>query len=77
MMAKPERLEDLGRIREKLEYLFDESEALEASNLHDETFMQQYKNEDNLDNLFRSLRRLSEVLSECVLIARGHHDDRL
>lgn len=73
-MPKPERLEDLGRIREKLERLSDESEALEAGSMHDEHFCEFYKNEDRLVRLFRSLRYLSDVLSECIVITRGHDD---
>ncbi len=70
-MAYSERLEDLGRIREKLERLFDESEALEAGSLHDEAFMENYKDMDKLDDLRRSLRRLSEKFSECLYLAKG------
>ena len=73
-MPKPERLEDLGRIREKLEKLFDGSIALEAGSMHDEHFLNVYNNEDKLDDLFRSLRCLSNELSECLVIARGHED---
>ena len=51
-MPKPERLEDLGRIREKLERLFDESMALEAGSYHDEYFEKVFKNEEKLMELF-------------------------
>jgi hypothetical protein len=74
-MAKPERLEDLGRIRVMLEQLCDESEALEAGSFHDEYFAEYYSDESHLDDLFRSLRYLSERVSECIVIARGHDDD--
>lgn len=73
-MPKPERLEDLGRIREKLERLLDESIALEAGSMHDEYFLNVYKDEDKLDDLYRSLKYLSNELSECLVIARGHDE---
>lgn len=73
-MPKPERLEDLGRIREKLERLFDESIALQSGSIHDEHFLRVYNNEEKLTELFRSLRYLSNELSECLIIARGHED---
>lgn len=73
-MPKPERLEDLGRIREKLEKIFDDSIALEAGSMHDEAFLNVYKDENKLNNLFRSLRYLSNELSECLVIARGDQD---
>lgn len=73
-MPKPERLEDLGRIREKLEKIFKESIALETGSMHDEAFLHLYNNQDKLDELFRSLRYLSNELSECLVIARGHED---
>lgn len=69
--AKPERLEDLGRIREKLDMLFDECEAIGAGGMHDEYFMATYAKEDRLDDLRRSLRCLTEQLSDCRAIARG------
>lgn len=74
-MAQPQRLEDLGRIREKIERLLDESEALEAGSMHDETFIRTYKDEEKLDDLFRSLRYVSEVLTECSCIASGYAND--
>ena len=67
-MPKPERLEDLGRIREKLERLFDESIALEVGSMHDETFSKIYSNEEKREELFRSLRQLRDNLSECAYI---------
>ena len=73
-MPKPERLEDLGRVREKLEILFDESLALDNADLHDEAFMEKYKDEKKLDELRRSLRGLYSKLCECVVILRGHDD---
>lgn len=58
-MAKPERLEDLGRIREKIEKLLDQNEAIEAGGMHDEYFLSIYQNnEDRLDSLYRSLKYL-------------------
>lgn len=71
MAGQPERLEDLGRIREKLERLFDESEALGAGDMHDEVFMERYKDEDRLDSLRLSLKYLHERLRECEFIAKG------
>lgn len=72
IMPTPERLEDLGRIREKLERLFDESLALEAGSFHDEHFEKVFKNEEKLMELFRSLRYLREELSKCSCIANGY-----
>ena len=68
-MAQPQRLEDLGRIREKIERLLAESEALEAGSMHDETFIEIYKDEEKLDDLFRSLRYVSEVCQRKVIIS--------
>lgn len=73
-MPKPERLEDLGRIREKLERLFDESLALDAGSYHDEYFEKVFKNDEKLMELFRSLRSLRDELSKCSCIASGYDD---
>lgn len=70
-MSKPERLEDLGRIREKLEKLFDDCLALEAGDMHDEYFEQVFRNSEKRDELYRSLKRLHMEMLECLHIACG------
>ncbi len=72
--AKPERLEDLGRVREKLEKLFEQSEALQAGRMHDERFMEIYEKGDNLEDLYMSLKYLHYELFDCLVIARGTID---
>lgn len=45
-----ERVEDLGRIREKLGRVID-SEIFESADMHDEAFMKKFKDDEQLDSL--------------------------
>lgn len=60
-----ERVEDLGRIREKLVVIL-ESEIFESSRMHDEAFLTRFKDEEHMQ-----LRCLSDNLWDCLAIARG------
>jgi len=74
-MSKKERIEDLGRVRERLSILLDESEAIEAGGMHDDAFMEKYAKEDALDDLRRSLRGLNTELWEIWAIADGDESE--
>ena len=61
-----ERVEDLGRMREKLARILD-SELFEAVDMHDEAFMQRFKDEDQLDTL---RMQLYHTRSKCIILNR-------
>ena len=69
-----ERVEDLGRIREKLAVIL-ESELFESANMHDGAFMERFKNEEQLDILGMQLRWVSEKLWNCYAIAQGDEEE--
>ena len=69
-----ERVEDLGRIREKLAVIL-ESEIFESARLHDEAFLERFKDDDQLDELRMQLRFVSEKLLDCYSIARGDEEE--
>lgn len=69
-----ERVEDLGRLREKLDHILD-SELFESASMHDEAFMERFKDEEQLDELRRQLRWVSEKLWDCYAIAKGDEED--
>ena len=69
-----ERVEDLGRIREKLGRILD-SEIFESADMHDEAFMEKFKDEEQLDSLRRQLRCLVHELWDCYAIANGDDDE--
>lgn len=71
---KPERLEDLGRIRELLEKLLSDYDDLEAdcTSRHARgSFVDKYVDEYTLCELHSQLRALFERLDEIKCIARG------
>jgi hypothetical protein len=69
-----ERVEDLGRLREKLDHLID-SEIFESINMHDEAFIEKFKDEDQLDTLRLQLKFVEEQLHDCYVIARGDEEE--
>lgn len=76
-MTKRERIEDLGIIQEKLTRFFDDREDLfrEFDSKHqEEKFVQKYRCEDNLYDLFYKLRGLENELWEIWGIARGEDE---
>lgn len=81
---KRERLEDLGRIREKLEIinseLVDEG-PFRLGPLSLDTFLEYYNCEnaqlrlDRIESLYSFFYRIDDMFSEMIVIARGHEDD--
>lgn len=69
-----ERVEDLGRLREKLDRIL-ESEVFEHASKWDEAFLAKYKDEENVAELCNQLRWLKESLNECFYIARGDEEE--
>jgi hypothetical protein len=69
-----ERVEDLGRIREKLAVIL-ESEIFESARLHDEAFLERFKDDDQLDSLRMQLRCMTDNLWDCYAIARGDDEE--
>jgi len=71
---KPDRLEDLGRIRELMERLLSDYDQLEAccwSKHNQELFVEIYAEEDRRYGLHNQLRFLFERLNEIMYIAKG------
>lgn len=71
---KPERLEDLGRIRELMERLISDYDELQAdcSSKHTrEVFVEVYGEDARRYDLHDKLRCLFETLDEIRYIARG------
>jgi len=56
-----ERVEDIGRLREKLDHILD-SELFEAASMPDEAFMARFKDEGKLDELRLQLKWVSDSL---------------
>jgi hypothetical protein len=69
-----ERVEDLGRIREKLAVIL-ESEIFDIARMHDEAFLERFKDEEQLDELRMQLSCLTDNLWDCFAIARGDDED--
>lgn len=69
-----QRVEDLGRIREKLSVIL-ESEIFDSARMHDEAFLERFKDEDQLDSLRMQLKCLSDNLWDCFAIARGDEEE--
>ena len=79
-MAKRERLEDFGILAEKLEKL-NKSELLEMfedRSIDLRSYYPRLSSEERdlfLHNLQRHVRDFMDEFCECILIARGHHDE--
>lgn len=69
-----ERVEDLGRLREKLDQILD-SEVFELASKYEDSFIAKYKSEENLADLCNQLRWLKESICGCYAIARGDDED--
>lgn len=78
-MTKPERIEDLGRIREILsDVINDFDEALGYYLMSKHSFDEFYKhmqNSDKADDVHRSLRFHKERLHDILHIATGDFDE--
>lgn len=70
---KRERLEDLGRISEKLDKLLEDHNIFnECESKHSlDVFLKKYQNEEALSDLFFSLRSIGSELQEISAIANG------
>ena len=64
-----QRIEDLGILAEKLETLLDH-ELFDAARMHDERFLQTYKDDDKLDELYHQIHYIKDELAECWHWAR-------
>ena len=69
-----ERVEDLGRLREKLNQILD-SEVFEHASKHDEAFVQRFMDQDELESLRLQLQFVKERLFDCYAIAKGDEDE--
>lgn len=75
-----ERVEDLGRILVVLEKSHEFFDLLDRSHLKLDNFIDYYSNEDSEKNeerlceLYTYIRNMENIVSECILIARGHDD---
>ena len=68
---KKERIEDLGRLAELLDYLLDE----ELFDLYEDSFIEKYSDKDNLPELYRKMKFVYSKLSDCWQIARWGDDE--
>lgn len=74
-MAKAERLEDLGRLKEKLKYICDSSLFEFCGSKHEwESWKKEHMPEDDPDLVHRRIRHISNELSECLSIATGDYE---
>ena len=80
-MPKPERLEDLGRIREKLELLIQDSIFENTSSKHGFEMWKKLNHDkeefgeiEGLEGIFCAVRFLRERLDEIYYISCGDHD---
>jgi len=69
-----ERVEDLGRLREKLNQILD-SEVFEHARMHDEAFVQRFVDQDELESLRLQLLFVKERLFDCYAIAKGDDEE--
>ena len=74
-MRKTDRLEDLGRIREKLDQIYTLDYINSVSDITQEEFLQAYNNPDTLRFLYAELSQLADDLAYMSIIARGDEDD--
>jgi hypothetical protein len=69
-----ERVEDVGRLREKLDRILD-SELFESASMNDEAFIEKFKDEEELDTLRLQLQFLKDNLWDCYEIAKGDDEE--
>lgn len=75
---KAERLEDLGRIRELLSMLINDYSFLfeKCASKHTiDRFIEEYKDEEKLEELHNKISRLEDRLNEIHYIAIGENYD--
>ena len=74
-MRKTERLEDLGRIREKLDLIFDQDYLKSIYAISEDEFLLIYCHPEKLRSLFTDLSQLSCILDRIYCIACGDDDN--